>query len=152
MFFDSAAIQQRKLLARVTPGIEFTRTDVWCGISMLHQFAEGFGWHVDAFKQGISSSRPTSDAVGQDVNTGIAQAGQKARSLLRQAVAVVDQHQTHVLARRQPKDIDLEPAIRQRYRKKQMTFAELPGFANVKERDFLFVLKPLLECAGVDGC
>ena len=120
--------------------------------NLFGQFAKGLARHVDPGEGRIAVALPLRDAAGEAIDPRVAQGAQRCRRTRGDVVLatfVIDHH-AHVAARRQARDVGLEPAERHGRRIEQMGLAILAVFAHVQQRNLAAVVQPALEGVRVD--
>lgn len=79
----------------------------------------------------MAGVRPGRHAAVDEAHIAVAKPVKRARRQLRNTVAIVDQDNRHIGARKKRWCVELQPAVGQRHRKKGMTFDKLPRFAHI---------------------
>ena len=118
---------------------------------VLDVLAERLARHVDAGEQLEARLFPGRHAAVENGQIGVAGAGQHVGGALRQAVAVVDQHDARGVAWHQARKAQLQAAERHIARPQQMALREGQLLAHVDQRQLLAVGEHGAERLGGHG-
>src|SRR5262249_13675677 len=99
----------------------------------LDEVAEGLAREVDAGKELAAPRDPRTDAAREDGNVGVARLGEDAPRARREPVVIVAKHDPGRAARNEAREVELQPAQRDRARPQQMALREDELLAHVDE-------------------
>src|SRR5581483_5161816 len=116
----------------------------------LHELPERLTGHIHT-AEGFESRRvPPLHSTIQHFHLCVARATQTRLRAQGNAVSLIAQADAHVAARYETVDLELEAAIRQRDREENVTLAELPRLAHVKQRKLAPAAQQACKFLGAD--
>ena len=103
---------------------------------MLHQFAERLGIGIDVLEQLIASLFPALQPTVELADIAVAQGFQTIRRLRHEALAVIIEHDRHILARQPRFGLQRDPVSRHVGGKQRMAGGEGGLVPDIEQRDF----------------
>ncbi len=119
--------------------------------AMLHQFAKGLGIGIDVLEQFIAGRFPALQPTVELADIAVAQRLQPIRRLRHEALAVIIEHDRHVLARQPRFGLQRDPVGRHVGGKQGMAGGEGGLVPDIEQRDFVAQQQRGADLRGGDG-